>query len=134
MKKKIMTGLCLSATVASLEVGNFSELYRPQYHFSPRRNWINDPNGLFQGLDGRYHMFFQYNPFGDLWGHMSWGHAVSPDLVHWVEDAEVALMEEPGVMMFSGSAVVDVNNTSGFQTTPGGQAPYILIYTAHVFN
>ena len=79
-------------------------------------------------------MFYQYNPFGDLWGHMSWGHAVSTDLVHWVEDEKVALMEEPGEMMFSGSAVIDVNNTSGFQTNLTGPPPYVLIYTGHVYN
>jgi fructan beta-fructosidase len=80
-------------------------------------------------------MFFQYNPFGDLWGHMSWGHAVaSSDLLHWVEDREVALMEEVGEMIFSGSAVVDYNNTSGFKNNASSAPPYVLIYTGHVYG
>src|SRR5450755_279949 len=60
----------------------YNEQYRPQFHFSPERNWTNDPCGLIYA-NGEYHLFFQFNPFGDVWGHMSWGHAVSPDLVHW---------------------------------------------------
>ena len=86
--------------------------YRPQYHFSPQEHWTNDPNGLVF-FEGEYHLFFQYNPFGDKWGHMSWGHAVSRDLVHWTQ-LPVALPEENGVMIFTGSTVVDAHNTSGF--------------------
>ena len=63
---------------------DYNQPYRPQFHFSPRINWTNDPNGLVY-FEGEYHIFFQYNPFGDQWGHMSWGHAVSTDLVHWKE-------------------------------------------------
>src|SRR3954468_3355291 len=88
------------------------EPYRPQFHFSPRQNWTNDPNG-FVWFDGEYHLFYQYNPAGDTWGHMSWGHAVSRDLVHW-EELPVALAEENGIMIFTGSTVVDERNTSGF--------------------
>ena len=70
---------------------------------------------MFKDLDGNYHMFYQYNPYGDLWGHMSWGHALSrrDDMMHW-EEQNVAILEQDGVMIFSGSAVVDLNNTSGF--------------------
>jgi sucrose-6-phosphate hydrolase SacC (GH32 family) len=103
------------------------ELYRPQFHFSPGRNWTNDPNGLVW-FDGEYHLFFQYNPFGGTWGHMSWGHAVSRDLVHW-EELPVALAEENGVMIFTGSTVVDERNTSGF--CAGGKPCMVAIYTGH---
>ena len=104
-----------------------TDIYRPQFHFSPAKNWTNDPNGLV--YDGsEYHLFFQFNPFGDQWGHMSWGHAVSRDLTSWRE-LPVALAEEKGVMIFSGSAVVDSRNTSGFGKD--GVAPLVAIYTGH---
>lgn len=105
----------------------YAEPYRPQYHFTPAVNWMNDPNGLVY-LNGEYHLFYQYNPFGDTWGHMSWGHAVSRDLMHW-EELPVALHEEDGVMIFSGSAVVDWKNTSGFGED--GRPPLVAIYTGH---
>lgn len=105
----------------------YSERYRPQYHFTPATNWMNDPNGLVY-FDGEYHLFYQHNPFGNRWGHMSWGHAVSRDLVHWTH-LPVALAEEDGIMIFSGSAVVDRNNTTGFGTD--GRPPLVAIYTGH---
>lgn len=108
---------------------NFSERYRPQFHYTPRINWMNDPNGLvyYQGV---FHLFHQYNPFGNRWGYMSWGHATSTDLVHWDHKA-VAIPygkdEEEGI--FSGSAVVDHQNTSGLGD--GGNPPIVAIYTSH---
>ncbi len=100
---------------------------RPLYHFTPPRNWINDPNGcLF--LDGEYHLFYQYNPEGDRWGHMSWGHAVSRDLVRW-EHLPVALREEGGIMIFSGSSVYDAKNTSGLGRPDA--PPMVAVYTGH---
>ncbi len=105
----------------------FHEPHRPQFHYTPQRNWMNDPNGLVF-LDGEYHLFHQYNPLGDTWGHMSWAHAVSRDLMHW-EHLPVALAEENGVMIFSGSAVVDHRNTSGFGKD--GKPPLVAIYTGH---
>ena len=92
--------------------------YRPQYHFTADSNWINDPNGLVYH-DGEYHLFYQYNPFGTNWGHMAWGHSVSSDLLNW-KTLPVALYEDKNSynndssMIFSGSAVMDTLNTSGF--------------------
>ena len=105
----------------------YDEPLRPQFHFTPAKNWMNDPNGMVY-YDGEYHLFYQYNPFGDKWGHMSWGHAVSPDLLHW-EHLPLALAEENGVMIFSGSAVVDWQNTTGFGKD--SKPPLVAIYTGH---
>jgi fructan beta-fructosidase len=109
----------------------YQETYRPQFHFSPEKNWTNDPNGLVY-LDGEYHLFYQYNPYGDTWGHMSWGHAVSEDLLRW-KHLPVALEEytdpttSDSTMIFSGTVVVDKANTAGF-----GANAMIAIYTSHV--
>lgn len=100
------------------------DLYRPRYHFTPARNWSNDPNGLVY-YRGEYHLFFQYNPYGNRWGHMSWGHAVSRDLVHW-DELPVAIPERD-VMAFSGSAAVDWNDSSGFGAH--GEPPLVAMYT-----
>jgi fructan beta-fructosidase len=111
-------------------VGDYDEPLRPQFHFTPARHFMNDPNGLVY-YKGEYHLFYQHNPFGDRWGHMSWGHAVSRDLLHW-EHLPVALKEERGVMIFSGSAVVDRNNSSGFCETDGAdRSCLVAIYTGH---
>jgi fructan beta-fructosidase len=108
----------------------YEQPYRPQYHFSPREHWTNDPNGLVY-FEGEYHLFYQYNPFGDVWGHMSWGHAVSRDLLHWRE-LPVALAEENGTMIFTGSTVVDGRNTSGF--CANGKPCLVAIYTGHTLE
>jgi fructan beta-fructosidase len=99
--------------------------YRPGYHFTTARNWINDPNGLVW-FEGEWHLFYQYNPEGNDWGHMSWGHAVSTDLIDWVE-LPVAIPEDPRHMIFSGSAVVDWKNSSGLGD--GQSPPLIALYT-----
>jgi len=104
------------------------EVNRPRYHFTPPQNWMNDPNGLVY-LDGEYHLFYQHNPHGTAWGHMSWGHAVSSDLMHW-EHLPIAIHEQPeaGYTIFSGSAVIDRANTSGFGEDD--VVPMVAIYTA----
>lgn len=101
------------------------EPYRPRAHFTPRRNWINDPNGLVY-FEGEYHLYYQYNPEGREWGHMSWGHAVSPDLAHWKE-LPVAI-PETDQMIFSGSIVVDWGNRSGLGN--GNAPPLLAFFTA----
>ena len=124
----VLLAVQLTATaLLSAAEPTYQEPHRPQFHFTPAKNWMNDPNGMVY-YDGEYHLFYQYNPFGDKWGHMSWGHAVSPDMVHW-EHLPVALYEEDGIMIFSGSAVVDWKNTSGFGKN--GEPPLVAIYTGH---
>lgn len=99
--------------------------WQPQLHFYAPPDWINDPNGPIL-LNGQYHLFFQLNPFGDEWGHMSWGHAVSTDLLHW-KHLPVALRDENGVAIFSGSTVEDGDNTSGLCGPAGQKTPGCLV-------
>jgi fructan beta-fructosidase len=108
----------------------YDEPWRPQYHFTPPKNFMNDPNGLVL-YKGEYHLFYQHNPQGQEWGHMSWGHAVSSDLLHW-RHLPLAIPEDPAFMIYSGSAVVDWRNSSGLCTGADSQTPSCLaaIYTA----
>ncbi len=124
---------CQSKKTTENKMNYYQEKYRPAYHFTPEKNWMNDPNGLVY-YEGEYHLFYQYNPYGSTWGHMSWGHAVSKDLLHW-EHLPVALEEYPdpligdSTMIFSGTALIDQNNTSGLCE---GKGCMIAIYTSHV--
>lgn len=126
----VSAGLIDSAMAASRTP---LERYRPTYHFTPQQNWMNDPNGLVY-YRGTYHLFFQHNPFGTLWGNMSWGHATSKDLVNWSEKP-VAIPQtldqsgKPVEDVFSGSVVVDRNNASGFGTRKN--PPMVAIYTSN---
>jgi fructan beta-fructosidase len=94
------------------EKTDFTERYRPQFHFTPEKNWMNDPNGMVY-YDGEYHLFYQHYPEGNVWGPMHWGHAVSTDMIHW-EHLPIALFPDEHGYIFSGSAVVDANDTTGF--------------------
>ena len=111
---KILT-LFVTGLLCLFAQERYRERYRPQFHFSPQINWTNDPCGLVFAF-GHYHLFFQHNSFANVWGHMSWGHAVSPDLVHW-KQLPVAIPEDAHVAIFTGSSVVDSNNTSGLCTS-----------------
>ena len=108
--------------------------YRPTFHFAPKANWTNDPNGLVY-YKGQYHVFYQYNPYSDVWGHMSWGHATSTDLFNW-KHQPVAIMEYENADktmtgVFSGTTIVDSFNTSGFGTSESPM-PLIAIYTSNI--
>ncbi|GAB3992277.1 glycoside hydrolase family 32 protein [Spirosoma daeguense] len=103
------------------------EPHRPRFHFTPKAHWMNDPNGMVY-YKGTYHLFFQYYPKASVWGPMHWGHATSKDMVNWQEQP-IALYPDSLGWIFSGSAVVDVNNTSGFGKN--GQSPLVAIFTHH---
>lgn len=130
-KYSILFIICFAFTICSGQKNLYKEKHRPQFHFTPSKNWINDPNGLLY-FKGEYHLFYQYNPFGNRWGHMSWGHAVSNDLVHW-KHLPIAIKEENKIMIFSGSAVADQNNTSGF-ADKSRQVPLVAVYTGHFIS
>ncbi|PZP50745.1 MAG: 2,6-beta-D-fructofuranosidase [Pseudopedobacter saltans] len=101
----------------------YKEINRPQFHFTTRRGWINDPNGLIF-YEGEYHLFYQHNPFEKEWENMSWGHAVSKDLIHW-EELTLALNSDSLGTMFSGSAIIDYDNTAGFNK---GKTPAMIAF------
>jgi sucrose-6-phosphate hydrolase SacC (GH32 family) len=105
----------------------FTEEFRPTFHFTPEKNWINDPNGLLF-YKGKYHLFYQHNPSGILWGNMSWGHSVSTDLHTW-QHLPVAIPCTDTAGIFSGSAVIDLTNSSGFGSLDN--PPMVAIYTVH---
>ncbi|KAI0869432.1 glycosyl hydrolase [Hypoxylon argillaceum] len=94
--------------------GNYTGPLRPQVHFSPPKGFMNDPNGMFKDANGTWHLYYQYNPTGVVAGNQHWGHATSTDLYHWVNQPIALFPPEETVYVFSGSAVVDANNTSGF--------------------
>ena len=106
----------------SFDMSN-KETFRPVYHHTPAYGWMNDPNGMFY-KDGVYHFFFQYNPYGSVWGNMHWGHSTSSDLIHWNFEG-VSIVPDAWGAIFSGSCVVDHNNTAGF-----GKDAVIAFYTS----
>lgn len=129
----IIKALAVGILAGIANAFNYDQPYRGQYHFSPQENWINDPSGLLYH-DGIYHLFFQYNPGGIEWGNLSWGHATSKDLTHW-EEQPVALLARGHSgnvteMYFTGSAIVDMNNTSGFRKDR--KTPIVAMYTSFI--
>jgi fructan beta-fructosidase len=128
IKTLLLSGIAALAAVCNssntMAQTYINEHYRPQFHFSPKANWMNDPNGMVY-LNGTYHLFFQHNPGGTTWGPMHWGHATSSDLMHWTEQP-IALYPDSLGTIFSGSAVVDKDNTAGF-----GKNAIIAIFTHH---
>lgn len=134
MKNLKMLLLAVSLMLASLfgtsklaAQKKYNEPYRPQFHFSPEAHWMNDPNGMVY-FEGKYHLFYQYYPEASVWGPMHWGHAVSNDLIHW-KHLPVALYPDSLGYIFSGSAVVDKENTSGLGQK--GVPPMVAIFTYH---
>ena len=105
----------------------YRENRRQQFHFSSRRGWLNDPNGLVW-YDGEYHLFYQHNPYGWKWGNMHWGHAVSPDLLHWRELPIAIYPHQFNDWAFSGSAVIDSDNTAGFKS--GAEDVMVAAFTS----
>ena len=106
----------------SFDMAN-KESFRPVYHHTPAYGWMNDPNGMFY-KDGVYHLYFQYNPYGSVWGNMHWGHSTSTDLMHWKFEG-CAIVPDAWGAIFSGSCVVDHNNTAGF-----GKGAVVAFYTS----
>ena len=123
----IMSNLIGCKEDALLNTQAEEQRYRPNLHFTPAKNWMNDPNGMFY-LDGQFHLYFQYNPNDNVWGPMHWGHAISSDGLKW-EEQPIALYPDKNGTIFSGSAVVDHQNTSGFGTIEN--PPIVAIFTSH---
>jgi fructan beta-fructosidase len=116
-----------AAAAAAATDALYSEQYRPQFHFSPPQQWMNDPNGMVYD-HGEFHLFYQYNPYSNKWGPMHWGHAISRDLLHW-QHLPIALYPDRLGTIFSGSAVVDAANTAGFGSR--AHPALVALYTYH---
>lgn len=127
MFKIIFSLAILFSTATYSQKPNYKEKHRPQFHFSPPAHWMNDPNGMVY-YKGEYHLFYQYYPDSTVWGPMHWGHAISKDLVHW-QHLPIALYPDSLGLIFSGSVVVDKNNTSGLQE--GDEKPLVALFTYH---
>ncbi|MFT3905829.1 MAG: glycoside hydrolase family 32 protein [Steroidobacteraceae bacterium] len=123
----IASAVADTAMAATAAEPLYQEALRPQIHFTPPQQWMNDPNGLVYA-DGEYQLFYQYNPYANVWGPMHWGHAVSRDLLHW-EHLPIALFPDRNGAIFSGSAVVDASNSSGFGSKE--HPPLVAIFTYH---
>jgi fructan beta-fructosidase len=130
MMRKILLPIILSFSVNAFAQSSFAqydEPHRPQFHFSPPSMWMNDPNGMVYH-NGEYHLFYQHYPKEPFWGPMHWGHAVSRDLIHW-ENLPIALAPDSLGYIFSGSAVFDKHNSTGFGTE--SNPPLVAMFTYH---
>ena len=127
MKRPLSALLAGTAALLLLPCAATAADYRPVYHFAPQQNWMNEPNGLIK-IGDKWHLFFQHNPFAPVWANLSWGHAISTDLVNWTY-LPVALAYEGGIMAFSGTACFDAANTSGLGTP--SNPPYLAFYTGY---
>lgn len=123
----VVMNSCATTKVNSLKVVTNEQLYRPNFHFTPKIGWMNDPNGMFF-YKGLFHLCFQYYPNDNVWGPMHWGHATTKDMITWKEE-KVALFPDEKGYIFSGSSVVDVNNTSGFGSLKN--PPIVAMFTYH---
>lgn len=117
--------LAVTSFAQDATTSDYHEVHRNQFHYSPARNWMNDPNGMLF-YNGEYHLFYQHDRYEKVFGDMSWGHAVSTDLVHWTELPKAIVPDADSLgMIFSGSAVVDKDNTAGF-----GNDAFVAFYTS----
>ncbi|MCU7548702.1 glycoside hydrolase family 32 protein [Chitinophagaceae bacterium LB-8] len=120
----LVIGAC-KVNKQSVQSNIYQEEHRPQFHYSPQKNWMNDPNGMVY-FDGEYHLFYQHDNYENVFGNMSWGHAISRDLIHWQEQPKAIVPDSDSLgMIFSGSAVVDKNNSAGF-----GANSLVAFYTS----
>jgi fructan beta-fructosidase len=126
----ILINACNMESTAPTDKKAYKEQHRPQFHFTPPSQWMNDPNGMVY-YEGEYHLFYQHYPDSNVWGPMHWGHAVSKDMLHW-KQLPIAIYPDSLGLIFSGSAVVDWKNTSGFGEN--GLPPLIAIYTYHLME
>lgn len=118
---------CKDSSILDKKTYTEEELYRPNFHFTPKSGWMNDPNGMFY-YNGYYHLFYQHYPDSNVWGPMHWGHAISTDMINWIEKP-IAIYPDKKGYIFSGSAVVDLNNTSGFGSLKN--PPIVAMFTYH---
>lgn len=126
LEMEVRPEMCVDVSQENEMDGEYNDCLRPYIHFTTKRGWINDPNGLIKVGD-EYHLFYQHNPAERMWGNMHWGHAVSKDLFHWKERQTVLFPDETGTM-FSGAAVIDEKNVS--KLGKQGETPILIYYTA----